>query len=315
MRTPQWRLLSWIAAPCLLAVPAGAQNDATAAAPEPDSREQRTISRIRDLFDIDLPMTELPGQVRLSFQPTFRDLINKYYLRVPLELRWGVNDQLEINSYTETYFHHGLRKGDSSYGISALHFGAKYAWLEWLKPTWDTSVGFNSSIPVSRPPAGLTDGHNHFTPYIVLGRRLANVEGLSGFINVSTDFISASSTPGEFGRNRPHSNSLTAAPGLLYDHHDWHYTLELDATTTRIIGSGRHDFLTIRPGVVWDLPRALVLHSRGRWLAGFNLAFVFGPDGNTIGTGGRLRGELNLTHWFHGNLAANPFAAGSAQDY
>jgi hypothetical protein len=87
------------------------------------------------------------------------------------------------------------------------------------------------------------------------------------------------------------------------------------STTTRIIGSGRHDFLTIRPGVVWDLPRALVLHSRGRWLAGFNLAFVFGPDGNTIGTGGRLRGELNLTHWFHGNLAANPFAAGSAQDY
>ena len=302
-----WRILLWVALPSLLTVAVEAQDNAAAAGLSSRKQEQDTISRIRDLFDLELPTTETTGQVKFSFQPHYRDLINKGYLRVPLELRWGVNDHVEINSFIDTYFDHGLRRGDYGYGLSALHFGAKYAWLEWLKPTWDTSVGFNSSIPVSRPPIDLTDGHNHFTPYIVFGRKLGNVPGLSGLINLRADFMSASSTPGTFCRNEPHSNSLTVAPGLLYDRRDWHYTIEVDATTTRIIGGGSHDFLIIRPGVVWDLPKALLLGSRGRWLAGFNLAFVFGPDGNTVGTGGQLRGEVTLVRWIRDTLPVNSF--------
>ncbi len=298
MSTPRRTVLSWLALLLLLTVGAGAQNDTPPASPAFDNPEQRTISRIRDLFDIDLPFTERPGQVRFSFQPIFRDLLNESYLRVPLEFRWGVNDHFELNSDMETYFHHGLRKGDSSYGLDELFLGAKYALLGWLEPVWNASVGFNVAVPVSRPPVGMTDGHDHFSPYIVFDRKLRCLPGLSGFLNARPDFITESSTPGSFGRNEPHSNSLTVSPGLLFDHYDWHYTLEVDATTTRIIGTGSHDFLTIRPGVFWDLPRALVLRARGRWIAGFNLKFVFGPDGNTVGTGGRLRGELNLTHLF-----------------
>jgi hypothetical protein len=41
-----------------------------------------------------------------------------------------------------------------------------------------------------------------------------------------------------------------------------------------------------------------MFHARGRWLAGFNVTAVFGPDGNTISTGGRLRGEVNFMRWF-----------------
>jgi hypothetical protein len=308
MITPPWRILSWIALLCLLTVAAEAQaqNDAAAASPAPVSWEQNAISRIQDLFELDLPKTERPGQVQFSFQPHFRDLLNKGYLRFPLELRWGVNDHFELNSDIDTYFDHGLRKGSYGDGISALHFGAKYAWLEWLKPNWDTSVGFNSSIPVSRPPIELTDGHDHFVPYIVFGHKLDDVPGLSGILNVHADFVTASSTPGGFGKNEPHTHSLTVTPGALYNRDAWHYTLEVDCTTTRLIGSGSHDFLTIRPGVVWDLPKALVFNARGRWLAGFNLTFVFGPDGNTISTGGRFRGELNLRHPFGRSQPTDP---------
>ena len=75
----------------------------------------------------------------------------------------------------------------------------------------------------------------------------------------------------------------------------------LDGTTTRVLGKGEKDFLTIRPGVVWDLPKKLVFHAKGRWLAGFNVTAVFGPDGNTLSTGGRFRGEINLRHPFGGD--------------
>jgi hypothetical protein len=303
----------WIALLCLLTVSVEAQlqNGTAAVSPSPALPESGTISRIWDLFEIDLPKTERNGEVRFSFQPHFRDLIDKGYLRIPCEFRWGVNDHFELNSDVETYFDHGLRRGSYGDGISELHFGAKYAWLDWLKPTWDTSVGFNSSIPVSRPPIELTDGHDHLTPYIVFGRKLDALPGLSGFLNFRSDFVTASSTPGNFGRNEPHTHSATVTPGLLYDHYPWHYTIEVDGTTTRFIGSGSHDFLTVRPGVLWDLPKKLVLNSNGRWLAGFSLTFVFGPDGNTVSTGGRLRGELNLTRLFGGRPSSHAAFAGS----
>ena len=168
------------AGPPAVAAPAAPAPPAAPPAPATNG-DQWSISRISGLFEIDLPKTERRGAIRFVFQPSFRDLISKPYLRIPLEFRWGVNDHFELNSDIDTYFNHGLRSGNSGYGFSALHFGAKYAWHEWLKPTWSTSVGFNTSIPVSRPPIELTDGHNHFTPYIVFGRKLDWLHGLSGF--------------------------------------------------------------------------------------------------------------------------------------
>ena len=140
----------------------------------------------------------------------------------------------------------------------------------------------------------------------MFGRKLGWMPGLSGFLHASVDFIAKSSTPGNFGRNEPHSNSLTLTPGLLYDRKAWHYTLEVDGTTTSVIGKGDHDFLTIRPGVIWDLPKQLVFNARGRWLAGFNVTAVFGPDGNTFSTGGRFRGEVNLTRLFRRDQPDDP---------
>jgi len=292
-------------APALVPAPQESSPTPNAAAPEsaeapvaaPANGDQRSFSRFPGLFEIDLPKTERRGNIRFIFQPRFRDLLDKSYLRIPFEFRWGVNDHFELNSDIDTYGPHGLRKATTGYGLSTLHFGAKYAWHVWLKPTWDTSVGFNSTIPVSRPPVELTDGHRHLTPYIVFGRKVDGVKGLSGFIHTSIDFIAKSPTLGNFGRNEPHSDSLTVTPGLLYNRKVWHYTLEVDCATTRLIGTGNHDFLTIRPGVIWDLPKSLVFHARGRWLAGFNVTAAFGPDGNTISTGGRFRGEVNLIRW------------------
>jgi hypothetical protein len=310
MRPPMmpclWKTCLWLASGSLLALSAAAQDTgAPPAARHATNGDQGTISRIPGLFEIDLPKTERRGAIRFIFQPSFRDLISKSYVRIPLEFRWGVNDHFELNSDIDTYFDHGLRHNRSGYGFSALHFGAKYAWHRWLKPTWDTSVGFNSSIPVSRPPIELTDGHNHFTPYIVFGRKLDWMKGLSGFVHASVDLISKSSTPGNFGRNQPHSNSVTLTPGFVYDRKAWHYTLEVDGTTTRLIGKADQDYLVIRPGVVWDLPKKLVFNAKGRWLAGFNLTATFGPDGNTLSTGSRFRGELNLRHPFGGDRPNN----------
>ena len=294
-------LLSLLLLP--LAPGAGAQITVSADPPPPapgNGNSPAGLFRMPGIFEIDMPRTARRGEVTFDFQPHFRDLIAQPYLRVPLEFRWGVNDHFELDFTGDSYFDHGLRSGPyNGNGLSALHFAAKYAWHQWLKPTWDTSVGLNSSFPVSRPPVELTDGHNHVTPFITLGRKVDDIKGLSGFINASVDLMSKSSTPGNFGQNEPHGKSVTLRPGLLYDRGPWHYTFEVAGTTTRVIGGGDHDFLVVRPGVLWDVPRRLFfLSTNGRWVAGFNVTATFGPDGNTLTTGGRLRGEVNLTRLF-----------------
>ena len=287
----------------LLLAPAVAARAQTAALPgpppHPNGTGEPTLFRMPGIFELEMPRTERRGEVTLDFQPRFRDIIDQSYLRVPLELRWGVNNHLELDFTGDSYLPLGLRHGDPGWGFSALDLGAKYAWLKWLKPVWETSVGFNATYPVSRPPIELTDGHNHFSPFITLGRKVDDIKGLSGFINASIDLMSKSSTPGNYGRNEPHGKSMTLRPGLLYDRGPWHYTLEVAGTTTRLIGRGAHDFLVVRPGVLWDVPRRLFfLSTNGRWVAGFNVTATLGPDGNTLSTGGRLRGELNLTRIF-----------------
>ena len=288
-----------------LPAPEGRAQEVATPAPapaDPSLRENRadeaSVARFSGLFELDLPITERAGNLRFMYQPHFRDLIDKSFLRVPLEFRWGVNHRLELDSAVDTYFPHGLRRTDTGYGLSEVHLGAKYACYVWLRRIWDASVGVNVSLPVSRPPLELTDGHQHFSPYVVFGRKIDDIAGLMGYIHTGFDIVEKSGTPGNFGQNEPHGNSLSLTPGIVYDRGEWHYTLEVDATTTRVIGGGNHDFLTIRPGVVWEIPKSLCFHARGRWFAGFNVSAVFGPDGNTVSTGGRFRGEVNLSRWF-----------------
>ncbi len=306
MTRPPRRICLGLAVGLLLAAGVFAQATTGESELAPIQSHQPSLFRIPGIFEIDLPMTERAGSVQLSFLPRLQDLIDRSYLRLPLGLRWGVNDHFELNSDIDTYIHTGLRSGESSYGFSELHFGAKYAWHKLLRPTWDTSVGVNTTFPVSRPPLDLTDGYNHFAPYIVFGHRIPGVPGLMGFVHTDVDLIWKSATPGQFARNEPHSNSVTLSPGLVYDRWPFHYTLEVDGTTTSLVGSDHQYFVTIRPGVVWDLPSYLKFHARGRWLVGVTLTATFGPDGNTLSTGGRFRGEIILSNPFRSSKSAAP---------
>jgi len=260
MITPPWRILSWIALFCLLTVAAEAQaqNDAAAASPAPVSWEQNAISphpglvRTRPAED----RAARAGPIQLS-APSSRSSQQRLSA-LPARVALGVNDHFELNSDIDTYFDHGLRKGSYGDGISALHFGAKYAWLEWLKPTWDNQRRIQLVIPVSRPPIELTDGHDHFVPYIVLrpqaGRRarpfgpFQRARGFHHRIFHSRRFRAKTSRT---------AIPLSVTPECSNDRDAWHYTPRGRLHHDAFIGA-HHDFLTIRPGVVWDLPKSLV---------------------------------------------------------
>ncbi len=275
------------------AAPAAAGPPAPAPAPE-----DTELHKIQGIFDTELPKTEKKGSLKFILHPHLGDFTSRTYIRVPLGFRWGVNDHVELTATVEPYFDHGLKRGPSGNGIGDLQFGAKYAFRDWLKPGFAVSTGFNLRLPVGHPPLDLTDGYNHYSPYLVIAQPVVSRPGLTLFFSPSLDFMDKSSVAGSFRKNDPHSSSFTLAGGLVYDRFPYHYTLETGYQTTALVGRDDKQFFFIRPGFAWDLPRKLTFNSHGRWLVGLGTKITFGPDGTRLDSGGKLRGEFRLSRLF-----------------
>jgi hypothetical protein len=256
------------------------------------------LRKIEGIFGSDLPKTEKKGSIRLILHPHFGDLTNRDYIRVLTGLRWGVNDHTELSAAVETYLDHGLKSTSEGNGVGDVRFGGKYSFREQLIPGYETSAGLNLLFPVGSPPVGMTNGHNAYSPYFVIGKKLPRYPGLTVFLNTGINFLQKTSIPGSFERNTPHSHSVAFTPGLVYDRGPLHYTLEVAYETTSLIGQDNDQFFTIRPGIAWDLPPKLKFHSKGRVTVGAGLHVTFGPDGVSTGGGGKLRAEFGISKWF-----------------
>jgi len=271
----------------------------------PASARDTDIRKIEGIFGSDLPKTERKGSVRLILHPHFGDLTNRDYIRVLTGLRWGVNDHMELTTGVESYFDHGLKSTSPGTGVGDVRFGGKYSFREKLIPGYDTSVGANLYFPVGHPPVGMTNGHNSYSPYFVIGKKIVRYPGLTLFLNTGLDFLQKTNIPGSFERNTPHSSSVSLTPGLVYDRYPFHYTLEFSYETTSLIGKDNKQFFTIRPGVAWDLPPSLKFHSKGRVTIGAGIHVTSGPDGFSTGGGGKLRAEFGISRWFRKDSKKN----------
>ena len=221
-------------------------------------------------------------------------------------MRLGVNDHVEFSALVEPYFEHGLRSGSSGNGIGDVEFGGKYAFHQWLQPDYDASTGINVRLPVGHPPLDLTDGYNHYVPYFVVSRKSRTTAGLTWFSSTTLDVMKKSSVTGSFRKDDAHSTSITLGGGFVLDRFPYHYTLESGYQTTSLVGRDNQQFVFIKPGFAWDLPRRLTFNSRGRWLLGVSFKVIHGPDGVRIDSGGKIRGEFNLKRWFGSEKKSAP---------
>jgi hypothetical protein len=284
---------------CPVALPAAEAASAPPAAnlnePAAADESPQEFSKVRGLFDIDLPATVKRYDLKLSFQPHFGDFTRKAYVRIPVGARFGLNDRTEVDLEAEAFVTHGLKAKHESYGFYALRFGTKYQWAHWLKDRVVASTGFTASIPVGRPPLELTDGLNHFAPYVVFSRTYPQWPKFAPFVSFGMDLVSRSSVPGTTRRNTPTSDAMGMSPGFIYDAGVLKYTLVLNYSTTALIGQGSNHFYGANPSVLWQLPRRLTFNSNGKWVFGFGLKMSKGPDGTDTGTSVKLRGEFKFT--------------------
>ena len=55
---------------------------------------------------------------------------------------------------------------------------------------------------------------------------------------------------------------------------------------------------SLRPAVVWEIPRRYTFNSRGQWLLGFGLRFTEGPDGFDVGASAKVRVNFDFKRLF-----------------
>lgn len=269
-------------------VPASAPAQGSQAAPG-------LFNRIRGLFDIDLPHLDPPGTFNVTFNPRFGDLIHRDYIRLPTGVRWAVNDRLGFNVEAEAYATHGLGSKTSTNGIGVVRLGGKYLLRHCPAADWETSLGLNLDLPVGSPPRDLTDGHNHYSPFIVMQHHDDEHLRWTEFVGLSLDFVTPSHVHGGFGRNTPHDDSVSLTTGAIYNMGQVKYTVQGTYTTTALISGGDEvNIFTIRPSVLWFVPRRYTLNSKTQWIIGVGARSTWGPDGYEFSTGTRVRAEITF---------------------
>jgi len=63
--------------------------------PPAPASDEKELHKVSGIFDTDLPKTEKKGRIRVIIHPHLGDLTRRSYIRVPLGIRWGVNDHVE----------------------------------------------------------------------------------------------------------------------------------------------------------------------------------------------------------------------------
>lgn len=301
------RLLILLVLPLLAGPVARAQHAPAAHIPAPPEATP-LITRIRGLFDFDLPTIDAPGTVKLTLHPHFGDLLRRDYMRVETGFRWAINDRLELSPEADVYFTHGLRGDDGGYGIGELRLGSKYILRGWPEADFETSLFVNVDVPVGSPPVDMTDGLNHFAPGFLAQHRASNNPRLTTFAGAGFDLVSESDIIGTPVINQPRDHSVNLTAGAVYDYGRIKWTLSATYATTAVIGDATEHFFHLRPSVLWYVPRKYTFNYKTQWIMGLGVRASWGPDGAQFSTTNRVRAEITFRQFMDNvrSLKAEP---------
>lgn len=251
------------------------------------------LERLPDLLDFDLPGLDPKGALRFYAHPRFGDLLRRDYLRLPVGARFKVSERVELDSELESYFTHGL-SDSAGYGLSKIRFGGAYERPACFDGQTLVSTGLSLIAPLGRPPAELSDGHNHLSPFVAVSRPLPSqwLTRATGFANLSADLLDRSEVPGKFGRNQLHANSLNLVVGVVREWSRFQGTLAVSYATSALTSDENRHVVALRPGIIVPITRRE--DARTRLTLNLGGRAVWGPEGQEFGVSSSVRVEFNL---------------------
>ncbi len=215
---------------------------------------QQQLLRMTDFLDTMLPGTLGARNLTLHLTPKWADFRDREFIRLPLEVRYGVGEHLDVLGGFTPFGANPINAGrDRRWGLGETRVGVRYD----LGPAWgfwdDTTVGGEVRVPLGRPPRALNDGYAHVKPFLSTEHRPRAWRHLRVYGNLSYDrsvVLRLRAAPGPEVVRR---QVLEVVPGLLYKPKAWGGLVEYRWRVLREPAAQFHVH-EARAGVVWEVP-------------------------------------------------------------
>lgn len=235
--------------------------------PSTADRVKEQVLRMTEFFDTTLPGVLGEHNMALQVHPKFSDLRDYEYIRFPFELRYGLTQRWELVGGLVPFSPHPFNRGrNHRWGLGEGKLGARYDIGRSLGFFDETTVGFETRIPLGRPPMELNDGYTHLKPFVSTARKLRMWPSTTFYNNLSydhsVDLTHRAPPPPEVVRR----NIIEVAPGLLFKPSEFGYFAEY--RFRRICeDSGWHLAHEVQFGTIWDVPITRTREWRlpGKW--------------------------------------------------
>jgi hypothetical protein len=247
----------------------------------------RFLDRLPDLIDLGLPSFSPPGQWYFYAHPKFGDFLHEDYFRLPVGARYKLNDQLELHGQLGAYFTNGFHDSVGN-GFYELQLGLKQEEELWVDV--GASVGVDFITPLSRPPAGITDGLRHTVPYVTLTRSLWPHWDVVVFGTFGADLLDHTNIPPDFRTNELRANSLMFSLGVAREWRRMHVILKATEGTTWPLSRLHQNAFGLRPSI--GIPFLRRHDGTPRATVTFEGRAVWGPDGLETGVTTSVRVDL-----------------------
>lgn len=228
------------------------------------------VEPVIELFDTELADTLSKYRLELSFDPKARDFLDEDYVRLPVELRYGLTSNTELYTELESYMPN-LLQGEGDFGLAYWRIGGKHQ-LDLNSPYWKAAAGLDLRAPLSDPPPEPVDGYLRVEPYFVIEKELRSISGAHVFANVGYQFVDywGGYVP-ETDHIFRHDNVRITA-GIIQYRGIWNPLFRAEYRW-EIQGPDRVQSWFVEPGVLIDLPRRWTSRLPGKWKVEAGLAW------------------------------------------
>jgi hypothetical protein len=236
------------------------------------------VYQITEFFDTQLPGTLEAHNLALHFTPKFSDMRDQEYIRYPVELRYGLQERLELTAGLVPFGPNPFNTGrDHRWGPGEAKFAVRYALPAPLPYFTETTIGVETRVPIGKPPTELNDHYTHVKPFVSVARSFQRWPSTTFYTNLSYD---RSVRLTERGRPPPdviRRNVIDVWPGFLFRPSELGYFAEyrFSHISEDLDWRLAHE---VRFGSIWDVPleRTRKWRLPGKWQA--ELAYKIGHE-------------------------------------
>lgn len=231
-----------------------------------ESLRERVL-QMTGFFDTILPGVLEKNNLTLNLRPKFSDLRANEYVRVPVELRYGLTERWELGAGLMPFVPNPTNHGrDYRGGPGEARLAIRHDVGAWWNFFTETTVGFETRVPLGRPPVVLNDHYTHVKPLIAASRKLTTWPTTRFYLNLaydrSVELTHRAEPPSEVMRR----NIIEILPGFFFKPSQLGYFAEY--RWCRIHEeTAWHLSHELRTGAVWDVPLARTAQWKlpGKW--------------------------------------------------